>query len=52
LGASASLAGGCTVGHGLAGIPILSIGSIAFTLFAMLGASAGVIMQKKQKKEK
>jgi hypothetical protein len=52
LGASASLAGGCTVGHGLAGIPILSIGSIAFTLFAMLGAWAGVIMQKKQKKEK
>jgi uncharacterized membrane protein YedE/YeeE len=42
LGASASLAGGCTVGHGLAGIPLLSLGSIAFTIFAMLGAWAGV----------
>jgi hypothetical protein len=52
LGASASLAGGCTVGHGLTGIPTLSLGSIAFTIFAMLGAWAGVIMQKKQKKEK
>jgi hypothetical protein len=52
LGASASLAGGCTVGHGLAGIPLLSLGSIAFTIFAMLGAWAGVIIQKQQKKEK
>jgi hypothetical protein len=42
LGASASLAGGCTVGHGLAGIPLFSLGSIAFTVFAMLGAWAGV----------
>jgi len=46
LGASASLAGGCTVGHGLTGIPVLSIGSIFFTIFAMLGAWAGVYMQK------
>ncbi len=49
LGFSASLAGGCTVGHGLTGIPLLSLGSITFTIFAMLGAWAGVIMQKKQK---
>ncbi|RIK80645.1 hypothetical protein DCC62_03410 [candidate division KSB1 bacterium] len=42
LGASASLAGGCTVGHGLTGIPLLSLGSIAFTIFAVLGAWAGV----------
>lgn len=46
LGASASLAGGCTVGHGLTGIPLLSIGSIAFTIFAMLGAWAGVYVQQ------
>ena len=46
LGVSASLAGGCTVGHGLAGIPLLSAGSITFTLFAILGAWAGVIFEK------
>jgi len=46
LGASASLAGGCTVGHGLTGIPLLSIGSIAFTVFAILGAWAGVYLSK------
>jgi uncharacterized membrane protein YedE/YeeE len=42
LGASASLAGGCTVGHGLTGVPLLSLGSITFTVFAILGAWAGV----------
>jgi hypothetical protein len=42
LGAAGSLAGGCTVGHGLAGIPLLSLGSITFTIFAILGAWAGV----------
>jgi uncharacterized membrane protein YedE/YeeE len=42
LGASASLAGGCTVGHGLTGFPLLSLGSITFTVFAILGAWAGV----------
>jgi hypothetical protein len=46
LGASASLAGGCTVGHGLTGIPLLSIGSIAFTIFAILGAWSGVYIQR------
>jgi hypothetical protein len=46
LGASASLAAGCTVGHGLTGIPLLSLGSIAFMVFAILGAWAGVIVQK------
>lgn len=46
LGVSASLAGGCTVGHGLTGVPLLSIGSSAFTLFAMLGAWAGVYLQR------
>ncbi len=47
LGASASLAGGCTVGHGLTGIPLLSFGSIAFTIFAILGAWAGLLMEKR-----
>lgn len=46
LGSSASLAGGCTVGHGLAGMPLLSMGSITFTVFAILGTWAGVYMQK------
>jgi hypothetical protein len=50
LGASGSLAGGCTVGHGLAGIPLLSLGSIAFTLFAILGAWAGIFLQRKKDK--
>jgi len=48
LGSSASLAGGCTVGHGLAGIPLLSLGSITFIIFAILGAWTGVFMQKKK----
>ncbi len=47
LGISASLAGGCTVGHGLTGIPLLSIASIVFTVAAMLGAWAGVAMSRK-----
>lgn len=47
LGASASLAGGCTIGHGLAGIPLLSAGSIIFTVFAILGALTGVLRKKK-----
>ena len=46
---SGSLVGGCTVGHGLAGIPLLSLGGITFTLFAILGPWAGVIIQRKQK---
>ncbi len=51
LGASGSLAGGCTVGHGLAGIPLLSLGSITFTLFVILGAWTGILIQRKQKKK-
>jgi len=47
LGASASFAGGCTVGHGLTGIPLLALGSITFTLFALLGAWVGSYWQKK-----
>jgi hypothetical protein len=46
LGVSASLAGGCTVGHGLTGIPLLALGSLTFTIFAILGAWAGLYLQK------
>src|SRR5574341_430869 len=46
LGASASLAGGCTIGHGLTGIPVLSFGSIVFTIFVVFGVWAGVFAQK------
>jgi uncharacterized membrane protein YedE/YeeE len=44
LGISASIAGGCTVGHGLTGVPLLSLASIFFTMFAILGAWSGVAM--------
>lgn len=37
LGVSASLAGGCTVGHSLVGVPLLSAGSLVTTLFILLG---------------
>lgn len=47
LGSSASLAGGCTVGHSLTGVPLLSIGSIVFTIFTVLGAWSGVIINNK-----
>jgi hypothetical protein len=47
LGVSASLAGGCTVGHGLTGIPLLSLGSLTFTGFAILGAWTGVYLPKR-----
>ena len=47
MGVSGSLAGGCTVGHGLTGIPLLSIGSITFTFFAIWGAWMGVIINNK-----
>jgi hypothetical protein len=38
LGAGASLAGGCTVGHSLVGGPLLSLGSLVTTLFIALGS--------------
>jgi uncharacterized membrane protein YedE/YeeE len=51
LGVSSSLAGGCTVGHGLTGIPLLSLGSITFIVFAIFGAWAGVIIEKNKEEE-
>lgn len=49
LGASGSLAGGCTVSHGLGGIPLLSVGSIVFTIFAMVGVWFGLFWEKRFK---
>jgi uncharacterized membrane protein YedE/YeeE len=50
LGVSASLAGGCTVGHSLVGLPLLSIGSIVTTVFIILGTwTVGWLEMKKQR---
>ena len=38
LGIGAFLAAGCTVGHSLVGIPLLSVGSIVTTFFIVLGS--------------
>ena len=38
LGIGASLAGGCTVGHSLVGLPLLSVGSLVTTVFILLGS--------------
>ena len=38
LGIGASLAGGCTVGHSLVGLPMLSVGSLVTTVFIILGS--------------
>ena len=38
LGIGASFAAGCTVGHSLVGIPLLSVGSIVTTVFIVLGS--------------
>ena len=38
LGIGASLAGGCTVGHSLVGLPLLSAGSLVTTVFIVLGS--------------
>jgi uncharacterized membrane protein YedE/YeeE len=44
LGFTASLAAGCTVGHSLIGLPLLSIGSLVTTVFIILGSwTAGYI---------
>ncbi len=38
LGIAASLAGGCTVGHSLAGIPLPSVGGLVTSVFIVLGS--------------
>ena len=41
MGISATLAGGCNVGHGLTGLPTLALSSLAATVFTFLGAWLG-----------
>lgn len=52
MGASASLAGGCTVGHSLTGVPLLSFQSLVFTATAISGAVAGAMMNQMDAKKK
>jgi hypothetical protein len=40
MGVGAGLAGGCNIGHSVTGVSTLGIGSIAATLFIMLGCWA------------
>lgn len=41
MGASATIAGGCNIGHGFAGVPTLALSSLTATLFTFLGAAIG-----------
>jgi hypothetical protein len=41
MGVSATLAGGCNIGHGFSGVPTLALSSLTATLFTFLGAWAG-----------
>lgn len=41
MGLSATLAGGCNIGHGFSGVPTLALSSLTATLFTFLGAWAG-----------
>lgn len=42
MGVSASVAGGCNIGHGFSGLPTLALSSLATTLFTFFGAALGV----------
>jgi uncharacterized membrane protein YedE/YeeE len=41
MGISATLAGGCNIGHGFSGVPTLALSSLTATLFTFLGAGFG-----------
>ena len=41
MGISATLAGGCNIGHGLTGVPALALSSLTATFFTFLGAWMG-----------
>jgi len=41
MGFSATLAGGCNIGHGFSGLPALALSSITATLFTFMGAWLG-----------
>ena len=51
LGIGASLAGGCTVGHSLVGLPLLSPGSLVTTLFIVLGSWTVGYFELRHRKE-
>jgi uncharacterized protein len=41
MGISATIAGGCNIGHGFTGVPTLALSSLTATLFTFLGAALG-----------
>jgi hypothetical protein len=41
MGLSATIAGGCNIGHGFSGVPTLALSSLTATLFTFLGAWFG-----------
>jgi hypothetical protein len=41
MGLSATIAGGCNIGHGFSGVPTLALSSLVATLFTFLGAWFG-----------
>ena len=41
MGLSATLAGGCNIGHGFSGLPTLALSSLTATLFTFLGVWLG-----------
>lgn len=45
MGTSATIAGGCNIGHGFTGIPTLALSSLTATLFTFLGAWLGNYMR-------
>jgi hypothetical protein len=47
LGSTASLAAGCTVGHSLIGVPLLSVGSLVTTAFMILGSWTGGYIERR-----
>lgn len=49
LGAGASLAGGCTVGHGLVGIPLLAPGSIVTLIAIFAGSTLTAIFEVRRR---
>ena len=45
MGISATLAGGCNIGHGFSGLPTLALSSLTATLFTFLGAWLGTYVR-------
>jgi hypothetical protein len=45
MGVSATIAGGCNIGHGFSGLPTLALSSLTATLFTFLGAWFGNYMR-------